>query len=363
MNIKYFFTNVDGNLYLNSVLLDAIYIISPTSTDNSVDIISAYDKNLSLLNCKIDEIQFDEIPLNSVSQFRELAKDLLFKQSSSSSTPSSSGATSDNQIAGNQSLSNIDADLGTKSDAAATTDIGNFSLISLFKRGLQNWTSLLAKIPSLGTKNASASFPVTQSVETAVGVISTQNLNPNGVATANSAVEISLQGNAQLAIQTVGTYTGALSIQVTIDGTNWLTVTASSLLKIITGTYLPSITSAEQSAYQFECSGLMKVRITALAAVTGNVTVNLRANNNISLIGIDAPLPAGTNTLGNIATVTTVTGVTTVSTVTTVTNVTSITDAGTPKVPATPYFVNSLAGTKWSINTNGNIRITCFLRY
>jgi len=48
----------------------------------------------------------------------------------------------------NTSLANIDIDLGTPSDAAATTDAGAFSLISLVKRALQNWTSLLARLPS-----------------------------------------------------------------------------------------------------------------------------------------------------------------------------------------------------------------------
>jgi hypothetical protein len=41
------------------------------------------------------------------------------------------------------------ADLGAKADAVATTDTGTFSVIAFIKRGLQNWTSLLAKIPAL----------------------------------------------------------------------------------------------------------------------------------------------------------------------------------------------------------------------
>ena len=40
-------------------------------------------------------------------------------------------------------------DLGDKANAAATTDTGTFSVIAFIKRGLQNWTSLLAKIPTL----------------------------------------------------------------------------------------------------------------------------------------------------------------------------------------------------------------------
>ena len=64
------------------------------------------------------------------------------------------------QIAGNSSLSNIDNNLGTQSDSAATTDTGTFSIISFIKRGLQNWTTLLARIPILGQAATNASIPV-----------------------------------------------------------------------------------------------------------------------------------------------------------------------------------------------------------
>jgi hypothetical protein len=43
----------------------------------------------------------------------------------------------------------ITSTLGSQTDAAATNDTGSFSVMSLIKRGLQNWTSLLAKIPAL----------------------------------------------------------------------------------------------------------------------------------------------------------------------------------------------------------------------
>jgi len=55
-------------------------------------------------------------------------------------------ATSANQATEITSLSNIDADLGAKADAAASTDAGTFSLIALFKR-------LLGKITAVDTGN------------------------------------------------------------------------------------------------------------------------------------------------------------------------------------------------------------------
>lgn len=73
-------------------------------------------------------------------------------QFSGAISPSGGGAgdaTAANQVTGNTSLSNIDTDLGAQADAAATTDTGTFSIIAFIKRGMQNWTTLLARVPAL----------------------------------------------------------------------------------------------------------------------------------------------------------------------------------------------------------------------
>ena len=49
-----------------------------------------------------------------------------------------------------------DVTKGERADAAATTDTGAFSLIALIKRGLQNWSTLLTRVPAL----ASGRLPV-----------------------------------------------------------------------------------------------------------------------------------------------------------------------------------------------------------
>jgi hypothetical protein len=58
-------------------------------------------------------------------------------------------ATAANQATTNTILGNIDGDIGAPADAAASSDTGTFSVIALVKRGLQNWTTLQAKIPAL----------------------------------------------------------------------------------------------------------------------------------------------------------------------------------------------------------------------
>lgn len=46
-------------------------------------------------------------------------------------------------------VQSIDVDLGAAADAAAASDTGASSLVSLIKRGLQRWTTLLERIPAL----------------------------------------------------------------------------------------------------------------------------------------------------------------------------------------------------------------------
>ncbi|MDD3328860.1 MAG: hypothetical protein PHW25_17400 [Zoogloea sp.] len=46
-------------------------------------------------------------------------------------------------------VQNIDVDLGAAGDAAAASDTGASSLVSLIKRGLQRWTTLLERLPAL----------------------------------------------------------------------------------------------------------------------------------------------------------------------------------------------------------------------
>jgi len=77
--------------------------------------------------------------------------DGTFAEKVSSSGGSGGGAgdaSASNQLAGNVSLANIDGDIGSPADAPASSDTGTFGLIGLVKRALQNWTTLLARLPA-----------------------------------------------------------------------------------------------------------------------------------------------------------------------------------------------------------------------
>jgi PBP1b-binding outer membrane lipoprotein LpoB len=132
------------------------------------------------------------------------------------------------------------------------------------------------------------------------GIITTQNLAPtSGVATANSSVELSLGNHSMASIQVSGIYTGVLSVQTTVDGLNWLTVTNAVAVKNITnGVFSANIPSASQAQYSLSVDGISKVRVTALAAVTGTATVTIKAVQGSPFITVSNALPAGTASIG-----------------------------------------------------------------
>jgi hypothetical protein len=133
---------------------------------------------------------------------------------------------------------------------------------------------------------------------TASGTITIINSVPAGVATAGSAVAITPAGRAMLTIQVTGTYTGALSVQGTVDGTTWVTFATSTLYGVNAGTWTGPIASASTGIWHTECSGFQQVRVTGLAAMTGTATVTLRASNTWA--GGALALPTSTSTIGNV---------------------------------------------------------------
>lgn len=178
--------------------------------------------------------------------------------------------------------------------------------------------------------DASGRASVTATPSTATGNITTQNLVPGGAATAGSAVEVTLGAAATLSIQTTGTYTGVLSVQVTIDGATWVTMAGTPMLNINTGAYSATIASAAVSVYQVDVAGFLKARVTALAAVTGTAVVTVIASQGTGLVALDASIPAGTAVIGALSANQSVNNAQVSGTATSVNNGTV--DAGTTRV-------------------------------
>ena len=195
-----------------------------------------------------------------------------------------------------------------------------------------------------------SSLTINQNDLTVSGNITIINSNPySGTATTNSTVAIAgpMIGISTVSIQTVGTYTGILTPQVSLDGADWVNMNSTSLINVTTGAYSATIPSAAKQIYQADIAGFAYFRMTALAAMTGTATVYLRATNATGLVGIDNPLPPGTNALGAVSV-----SSGTITTVSTVTNPVKI--GGATTGGSTPYKLISAATTNSTLISTGS---------
>lgn len=151
-----------------------------------------------------------------------------------------------------------------------------------------------------GASTPLAALLVKASDVTASGNITTQNLVPAGVATANSAIELTTDGKDTIAVQVTGTYTGALSLQGTVNGTSWITLGGNVFQQVTTGALSATITSGTQSIFLAGVGALTKVRITGLAAMTGTATITIRGVDGNSMVALDGPIPAGSAAIGSV---------------------------------------------------------------
>lgn len=126
--------------------------------------------------------------------------------------------------------------------------------------------------------------------------ITTQNLNATtGTATPGSTIGLDASSFGGLSVQVEGTYTGALTIQISNDALTWTTLASNSVLNINTGAFSSNIPSGATGFYQCDITGAMHVRVTALSAVTGTALMNIALIQDSSIVSTKEP--TGTSTV------------------------------------------------------------------
>ena len=190
-------------------------------------------------------------------------------------------ATSGKQDTANTSLANIDADIGARDDAAASSDTGAFSLIALTKRGLQNNTTLLARTPALGAAAPSASSPVALPNDVTVtgGAITLPALNLDLLTNTTSGWYDAANAHS-VSIQIIGS-AGLTAGQIIFEQTNDTTAAAAGNVwavdenTLLTPTpNVAAIAIAAATTRMFSASVMSRyVRVRVAVAFTGSGTV------------------------------------------------------------------------------------------
>jgi len=181
----------------------------------------------------------------------------------------------------------------------------------------------IGTLPSLGVGTAAGSIPFVGAVEATTGSITATNgstgaaVVPTGTAVTGSFLEASTQGYNTLVVQITGaaisSTTVALTIQGTLDNTNWVTI-GTSRTQTFSGTITAASSITVAGIYYIDVTGLTKVRIVSTAA---------SAQSPLLPTGTTV---AATMTLASQIGVPTVLGA--LSTVSTVSTVTAVTSAG-----------------------------------
>lgn len=154
------------------------------------------------------------------------------------------------------------------------------------------------------------------------GTITVQNTSSSDACTSASCVDMDITDRGTVSVQVSGTYTGALSVQRTNDGITWQTLSASTTLTNAAGTQTATVASGTTGTFAVSnVTGFRKIRITALAAVTGTATVVIytaapggggggssgggggavtSTDGALASIGTTTDAAAGTNTAGTV---------------------------------------------------------------
>lgn len=155
-------------------------------------------------------------------------------------------------------------------------------------------------LQSFGQKTMANSHPVVIASDQSSLPVNQAGQSTTGTITAlNGTVVLPLLGATGFAIDLRGTYTATLACQVTIDGTNWVTI---PILPVGSNSQVATITSTTaQGAWNGNGNGCASVRVIATAFTSGTVNVTLRA---MQAAGLIYQMPSGQTTQAVSGTVT-----------------------------------------------------------
>lgn len=157
-------------------------------------------------------------------------------------------ATAANQATLIGHVDGLESGLGAQADAAASSDTGTFSLLALVKRGLQNWTTLLARVPSLTV--SSTRLLVDGSGVTQPASVASLPL-PSGAATAaNQSTLIGHVDGIEGLLTTIDADTGNIDAKLPVLASGRIPVDGSGVTQPVSAAALPLPSGAATATNQ-----------------------------------------------------------------------------------------------------------------
>jgi len=198
-------------------------------------------------------------------------------------------ATSANQTTANNSLSSINGKLpALNGDGGVPSHITNFPATQPVS---------LASVPSHPVTNA-GTFAVQNTAATPAGTNFIGSVNPDstgsGSVTTSVPFVVTTTNFGTLAFQSDAAATGTVTIEASVDGTNY---TATTYTALTSGNTSSSFNAATATIGQVDVSGFKNIRFRS-NTIVGTVGITYNLSKNISNVMLDNPLPAGSNVIG-----------------------------------------------------------------
>lgn len=152
----------------------------------------------------------------------------------------------------------------------------------------------------LGDLNLEATQALVRAAVETLATRAQESVASGNIIALNGYVELAVNGRNTVAFQVTGTWVATLSVQGTVDGTNWITLTGNQLINVGTDILAASITTTNFLG-RANVAGFSKVRVTATAFTSGTAAVTMRASDTDNLVTLNSALPTGGNVLGSVA--------------------------------------------------------------
>jgi len=124
------------------------------------------------------------------------------------------------------------------------------------------------------------------------------SVNPDstgsGSVTTSTPLVITTTSFGTLAFQSDAVATGTVTIEASVDGTNY---TATTYAALTTGNTSSSFNAATATIGQIDTSGFKNIRFRS-NTIVGTVGITYNLSKNVSNVMLDNPLPAGSNVIG-----------------------------------------------------------------
>ena len=143
-------------------------------------------------------------------------------------------------------------------------------------------------------------FAVQNTAATPAGTNFIGSVNPDstgsGSVTTSVPFVVTVTNSGTLAFQSDAAATGNVTIEASVDGTNY---TATTYTALTTGNTSSSFNAATATIGQIDTSGFKNIRFRS-NTIVGTVGITYNLSKNVSNVMLDNPLPTGSNLIGKI---------------------------------------------------------------